>query len=74
MIDPYKILGVKREASQDVIKKAYRKLAKTHHPDLNPGNKEAEKKFKDISHANDLIGSPESRKQFHKTMHVLCGS
>ena len=43
--DPYKVLGVARDASQDAIRKAYRKLAKELHPDLNPGNKEAEARF-----------------------------
>lgn len=66
MTDPYKILGVKKNASLDEIKKAYRKLAKGHHPDLNPGNKEAEKKFKEISHAFDLIGTKEAREKFDR--------
>lgn len=64
MFDPYSTLSVNQNASQEEIKKAYRKLAKKYHPDLNPGNKEAEKKFKDISHAFDLIGTEESRKKF----------
>lgn len=66
MFDPYKTLGVSQSASQEEIKKSYRKLAKKYHPDLNPGNKEAEKKFKDISHAFDLIGTPESRAKFDR--------
>lgn len=66
MTDPYKILGVQKTASLDEIKKAYRKLAKNHHPDLNPGNKEAEKKFKDISHAFDLIGTKEAKDKFDR--------
>ncbi len=64
MFDPYNTLGVSKNAAQDEIKKSYRKLAKKYHPDLNPGNKEAEKKFKDISHAFDLIGTPEARQKF----------
>lgn len=64
MFNPYSVLNVNQNASQDEIKKAYRKLAKKYHPDLNPGNKEAEKKFKDISHAFDLIGTEDSRKKF----------
>lgn len=64
--DPYEILGVAKTASQDEIKKSYRKLAKKYHPDMNPGDKEAEKKFKSVSHAFDLIGTPESREKFDR--------
>jgi DnaJ-class molecular chaperone len=64
MKTPYAILGVSKTATQDEIKKAYRSLVKKHHPDLNPGNKKAEEKFKEISHAYDLIGTPEERKKF----------
>jgi DnaJ-class molecular chaperone len=55
---------VAKTATLEEIKKAYRILAKKYHPDLNPGNKKAEEKFKEISHANDLIGTPEARKKF----------
>jgi DnaJ-class molecular chaperone len=64
MDDPYKILGVATDATQDEIKKAYRNLAKIHHPDLNPGKKASEDKFKAISQAYELIETPESRKKF----------
>jgi curved DNA-binding protein len=66
MFDPYSTLGLSKNADQEEIKKAYRKLAKKYHPDLNPGNKEAEKKFKDLSHAFDLIGTPENRVKFDR--------
>jgi DnaJ-class molecular chaperone len=66
MQDPYVVLGVSKTATQDEIKKAYRKLAKTTHPDLNPGNKELEKKFKEVSHAFDQVGTPEARAKFEK--------
>lgn len=66
MSDPYQVLGVEKSASQEDIKKSFRKLAKKNHPDLNPGNKAAEKKFKEVSHANDQIGNPESRAEFDK--------
>jgi DnaJ-class molecular chaperone len=66
MKDPYKILGVNKNASLEDIKKAYRVLAKKHHPDLNPGSKEAEKKFKEISNAYDLIGTEESKAKFDR--------
>ena len=62
--DFYEILGVKKDASQDDIKKAYRKLARKWHPDINPGNKEAEQKFKDISAAYDCLGNAEKRKLY----------
>ena len=64
MADPYKILGVNKTASQEEIRKAYRKLAKETHPDLNPGNAEAERRFKEITAANDILGDPEKRKSF----------
>jgi len=60
----YKVLGVKRDASADEIKKAYRKLARRHHPDVNPGNKQAEERFKEISVANDVLSDPEKRKLY----------
>jgi DnaJ-class molecular chaperone len=65
-IDPYEALGVSKNASQDDIQKAYRKLAKKHHPDLNPGNKQAEEKFKDIGTAYDILGDPEKRARFDR--------
>jgi len=60
--DLYEILGVSKKASQDEIKKSYRKLARKWHPDINPGNKDAEQKFKDISRSYGIIGDPEKRK------------
>jgi DnaJ-class molecular chaperone len=62
--DYYKILGVDRKASQDDIKKAHRKLARKHHPDLNPGNKSAEEQFKLIQEAYDVLSDPEKRAKF----------
>ena len=62
--DPYKELGVARGASQDEIRKAFRKLAKQHHPDANPGNKASEERFKQLSAAFDLLGDPDKRKKF----------
>ncbi|HEX4922529.1 MAG TPA: J domain-containing protein [Bdellovibrionales bacterium] len=63
-MNPYETLGVSKTASQDEIKAAYRKLAKKYHPDFNPGNKEAESKFKTINQAYELVGTPEARKKF----------
>lgn len=62
--DYYKILNVKDTASQDEIKKAYRKLALIHHPDKNPGNSESEEKFKEISEAYSILSDPTSKKKY----------
>ena len=64
--DPYEMLAVKRDATQDEIRAAYRKLAKELHPDLNPGNRQAEEKFKDVSVAYDILGDPEKRARFDR--------
>src|SRR5690349_12785219 len=64
--DPYTLLGVGRDAGEDDIRKAYRKLAKRYHPDLNPGDKEAEERFKEISGAHDLLSDPEKRARFDR--------
>jgi molecular chaperone DnaJ len=64
--DLYKVLGVDRKATQDEIKKAYRKLARQYHPDKNPDDKSAETKFKEISAAYDVLGDPEKRKQYDR--------
>ncbi|MDZ7779332.1 MAG: molecular chaperone DnaJ [Gemmatimonadota bacterium] len=62
--DFYKILGVDEKASQDEIKKAYRKLAKSHHPDANPGDAQAAERFKEIGEAYAVLRDPEKRKQY----------
>lgn len=62
--DYYQILGVDKKASADDIKKAFRKLAVKYHPDKNPGNKEAEEKFKQANEANEVLSDPEKRKKY----------
>lgn len=64
--NPYEVLGVKAGASEDEIRNAYRKLAKRHHPDLNPGNKEAEGRFKEIAGAYDLLSDKDKRARFDR--------
>ena len=63
-IDYYKILGLSKGASDKEIKSAYRKLARKYHPDLNPNNKEAERRFKEVNEANEVLGNPENRKKY----------
>ncbi|WP_373941657.1 J domain-containing protein [Polaribacter sejongensis] len=63
-IDYYKILGITKSASEADIKKAYRKLARKYHPDLNPNDKTAEKSFKEINEANEVLSNPENRKKY----------
>ena len=63
-IDYYKVLGVDKNASEDDIKKAYRKLARKLHPDLNPNDKDAHHKFQQVNEANEVLGDPEKRKKY----------
>ena len=62
--DYYEVLGIGKNATDAEIKSAYRKLAKKYHPDLNPGNKEAEEKFKEVNEANDVLSNPDKRKRY----------
>lgn len=65
-IDYYKVLGLDKKASKADIKKAYRKLARKHHPDLNPDDKAAQQKFQQINEANEVLSDPEKRKKYDK--------
>ena len=68
--DYYEVLGVDKNADDAAIKKAYRVLAKKYHPDMNPGDKEAEKKFKEASEAYAVLSDPEKRKQYDQFGHA----
>jgi molecular chaperone DnaJ len=72
--DYYKTLGVDRKASQDEIKKAYRKLARKYHPDTNPGDATAEERFKEVSTAYDVLSDPEKRKKYDRGGSIFGGA
>src|SRR5919198_5036996 len=69
--DYYKVLGVPKNASPADIKKAYRKLAQKNHPDANPGNKDAEERFKEVSAAYDVLGDEEKRKSYDRVREMV---
>ena len=69
--DYYAVLGVTKTASDDEIKRAYRKLARKHHPDLNPGDKSAEAKFKEINEANEVLGRSRKAPQVRRARRQL---
>lgn len=72
-MDYYKILGVPRDADEEQIKRAYRKKAKQYHPDLNPGNAEAEAKFKNVVEAYEVLGNAEKRRQYDAKQEKAAG-
>ena len=69
--DYYAVLGLQKGATEKEITRAYRKLAKLHHPDANPGNKEAEERFKDISAAYDVLGDAPRRKEYDEVRDMV---
>ena len=67
----YKLLELSREASQDDIRKAHRKLARKYHPDANPEDPRAEERFKQIQQAYEVLSNPEKRRRYDKELHLL---
>lgn len=72
--DYYKVLGVSKDADQDAIKKAFRKLARENHPDANPGNADKAERFKEVSEANDVLSDPKKRKEYDQQRSLFGGN
>ena len=68
--DYYEVMGIPKNASDDEIKKAFRKLAKQYHPDLNPGNKEAEAKFKEVNEAYEVLSDKDKKARYDQFGHA----
>src|SRR5215204_4662246 len=72
-VDLYKVLEVSKEASQDEIRRSYRRLARKYHPDANPGDKQAEERFKEIQHAYEILSKPEKRREYDEGPRTFFG-
>src|ERR687885_1415795 len=72
--DLYKVLGVSKEASQEEIRRSYRKLARKHHPDANRDDPKAEERFKEIQHAYEILSNPEKRREYDEGPRTFFGS
>src|SRR5918994_5569675 len=72
-LDLYKVLEVSKEASQDEIRRSYRRLARKYHPDANPGDKGAEDRFKEIQHAYEVLSKPEKRREYDEGPRAFFG-
>src|SRR5918995_338992 len=73
-VDLYKVLEVSKEAPQDEIRRSYRRLARKYHPDANPGDKEAEERFKEVQHAYEVLSNPEKRREYDEGPRTFFGS
>ena len=68
--DYYEVLGIERSADEATIKKAYRQLAKKYHPDVNPGDKDAEEKFKEVNEAYSVLSDPQKRSRYGRRLRL----
>src|SRR5215211_6978349 len=73
-VDLYKVLEVSKEASQDEIRRSYRRLARKFHPDANPGDRKAEERFKEIQHAYEVLSKPEKRREYDEGPRTFFGA